>query len=99
MIRVDKFDVPKSEVDWDEYNIKIVKLNAKVMNMLYCSLDINEFNVISSCILVKQVWDKLQVIYVEANQKEESSSKENKKELPNLCLLAYEDEKKKKKKK
>ena len=68
------------------------------MSMLYYSLDINKFNLIFYYILAKQIWDKLEAINEEANEKEELSSKENKEVLPNLCLIAYEDEKKKKKK-
>ena len=68
------------------------------MSMLYYSLDINKFNLIFYYILAKQIWDKLEAINEEANEKEELSSKENKEVLHNLCLIAYEDEKKKKKK-
>ena len=30
---------PKLEDDWDEQDIKKIKLNAKAMNLLYCALD------------------------------------------------------------
>ena len=42
-IKVDGKDVPKSEEDWDELDIKLIELNAKIMNILYCILDANEF--------------------------------------------------------
>ena len=56
----------------------IAQLNAKAMNILYCLLDTNEFNIISSYILAKQVWDQLEATYEGANQEEESISKEDK---------------------
>ena len=69
------------------------------MNILYCLLDLNKFNLISSCILAKQIQDKLEVPYQGANQEEKSSSYEDKEAHLNLCLMTHEDKKKKKKKK
>ena len=43
-------------------------LNAKVMNLLYCALDANEFNRILGCISAKKNWDKLEVTYEGTNQ-------------------------------
>lgn len=42
--KVDGVEVPKSEEEWNEHNIKIAELNAKAMNILYYSLDVAEFN-------------------------------------------------------
>ena len=61
------------------------------MNMLYCSLDLNEFNLIFSCISIKQIWDKLEGIYKGANQEEELYSKDDKDAPPNLCLMGHAD--------
>ena len=93
-IMVDGLHTPKVLKDRDK---EIVQLNAKAINMLYCSLDINKFNLVSSCILVKEFWEKLEAIYEGASKKETSSSHEEKEAHPNLCLMAYENEKKKKK--
>ena len=76
----------------------MAQLNTKAMNILYCSLDINEFNKISLCTSVNQIWKKLKMIYGRVNQEEELSSQEIKEAYPNLCLMAHEDGKKKKKK-
>ena len=41
---IDGVSLLKLEGEWDEIDKKIVQLNAKVMNILYCTLDANEFN-------------------------------------------------------
>ena len=43
-IIVDGIGKPKPKKDWDEMDKKLVQLNAKAMNVLYCALDANEFN-------------------------------------------------------
>ena len=42
--------------------------NAKVMNILYCTLDPNEFNRISTCKSAKEIWDRLEVTHEGTNQ-------------------------------
>ena len=42
------------------------------MNCLYCALDSNEFDRISSCNLAKEIWDKLEATYEGSSQVEES---------------------------
>ena len=37
----------KSKGEWDKLDMKMTQLNAKAMNILYCTLDANEFNHIS----------------------------------------------------
>ena len=69
------------------------------MNILYCSLNLNKFNLISFCILAKEVWKKLEIIFEEAYEREELSSQEEKEAHPNFCLVAHENKKKKKNKK
>ena len=66
------------------------------MNIIYCSLDINEFNIIFLCISAKQIWGKLETTFKEANQRKTSSSWADKETHPNLCLMTHEDEKKEK---
>ena len=63
---------PKQEKDWDDSDKKLVQLNAKAMNVLYCALDANEFNWISTCSSVKKIWDRLEVIHEGTNQVKES---------------------------
>ena len=55
IIKVDGNDIPKFEEDWDELDMKLIKLNAKAMNVLYWILDSNKFTRISTCISVKKV--------------------------------------------
>ena len=43
-IRVNNIDIPKSEEDWDDNDMKMRELNAKAINVLYCALDFIEFN-------------------------------------------------------
>ena len=52
---IDGVSLPKSKSEWDEFDKKIAQLNAKAMNVLYCALDTNEFNYISTCNLAKKI--------------------------------------------
>ena len=52
---VDGMFIPKFKKDWDKYDKKQTQLNAKAMNVLYCALDANEFNRISTCLYVKKI--------------------------------------------
>ncbi len=36
--------IPKPEMDWNESDRRLAQLNAKAINVLYCSLDVSEFN-------------------------------------------------------
>ena len=49
-IIIDSAHTPNALIEHDK---KMAQLNAKTMNILYYSLDINKFNAIFSCILVK----------------------------------------------
>ena len=62
----------KLEKDWDDNDKKLVKLNAKAMNVIYCALDANEFNRISTCSSAKKIWDRLEVTHEGTNQVKES---------------------------
>ena len=42
------------------------------MNVLYCALDASEFNRISVCPSVKEIWDTLEVTHKRINQVKES---------------------------
>ena len=65
-------DFFKSENEWDEVDKKMAQLNVKVMNILYCALDVNEFNRISVCTSAKEIWDRLEVTYEGTNQVKDS---------------------------
>ena len=69
---IDGVESIKSEREWDEVDKKMAQLNAKAMNVLYCALDANEFNRISTCMSAKIIWDKLEVTHEDTNQVKES---------------------------
>ena len=46
----------------------MTQLNAKAINALYCALNVNEFNRVSSYSSVKEIWDRLEVTHEETNQ-------------------------------
>ena len=48
LIRVDGIDIPKPEENWNDNDMRMEKLNAKAMNVLYCALDSTKFNRIST---------------------------------------------------
>jgi len=58
---VNETKVSKSEEEWDERDSRLIQLNAKAINMLYCALNANEFNRISACESAKEMWDKLEM--------------------------------------
>ena len=64
--------VPKEESEYNEDDFRMIQLNAKAKHTLYCALHPNEFNRISSCNMVKQIWDKLEVTHEGTNQVKES---------------------------
>ena len=61
----------KPEREWNEQDKKLAQLNAKVMNVLYYALDVNEFNQIFICTSMKEIWDTLEVIHEGTNQVKE----------------------------
>ncbi|GAV56474.1 UBN2 domain-containing protein, partial [Cephalotus follicularis] len=66
---------------WDKFQ-KIVQLNAKAKHIIICAINSNEFNRVSSCVLTKEMWDKLQVTYEGTNQVKED----------NISMLVHEYE-------
>ena len=62
----------KCERDWDDNDKKVAQLNAKVINVLYYALGINEFNRIFTCSSVKEIWHKLEVTHEGTIQVKES---------------------------
>ena len=64
--------VPKVREEWDVNETRLVQLNSKAMNCLYCALDSNEFNRISICESAKEIWDTLMVCHEGTSQVKES---------------------------
>ena len=71
-ITIDGNVVPKLEKFWDDIDKKMAQLNTKVINVLYYSLDANEFNQIFTCISVKKIWNRFEVIHEGTNQVKKS---------------------------
>ena len=55
LIRINGIDIPKPEEDWDDNDMRMGELNAKAMNVLYCTLDSTEFNQIFTCTTAKKI--------------------------------------------
>ena len=66
----------KPELDWDEHDKGMAQLNAKAMNVLYCALDVNEFDRISTCVSAKEIQDILEVTNESTSQVKEPSFRE-----------------------
>ncbi|KAL6321533.1 hypothetical protein AAG906_021728 [Vitis piasezkii] len=64
--------VPKPKHEWDELDRKKVQLNAKVIFILHCVIDRNEFNRIWQCKSAKEIWRLLENTYEGNNQVKES---------------------------
>ena len=62
-IKINGVSHPKSKKDWDEFDKKMTQLNAKIINILYYSLDIQKFNRTSTCISAKKIGDKLKITH------------------------------------
>ena len=69
---VNNMCVPKSEKNWNANDKMIAQLNAKAINVLYCSLNVYEFNRISTYKLAKEIWIKLEVTHKITGQVKES---------------------------
>ncbi|XP_057734151.1 uncharacterized protein LOC130949454 [Arachis stenosperma] len=54
---------PKIEAEWNDEDEKKIELNAKVINLLNCTISFEEYRRISRCKIVKKIWDKLQVTH------------------------------------
>ena len=50
----------------------MAQLNAKAINVLYYTLDVNEFNRICTCTSAKEIWDRLEVTHEGIDQVKES---------------------------
>ena len=49
--------------EWNDFEKKIFSLNAKAMNALFCALDKNEFNYISTCETAHYIWHILEITH------------------------------------
>ncbi|GAV62606.1 zf-CCHC domain-containing protein, partial [Cephalotus follicularis] len=56
-------ELPNSKIGYDENERELLKLNAKVKHIIFCSLNSNIFESISLCNSVKEIWNKLEECY------------------------------------
>ena len=78
----------KLRSEWTDAEMKKFQINFKAINTLHCSLNIMEFNRISTCESAKEIWEKLKVIVIQ------EAKILNKISFDEICgsLLTYEQE-------
>jgi hypothetical protein len=81
---VEEQEIPKQETEWDENDVKLIELNYKAMNCLYCAFDSKEFDEISSCNSAKEIWERLEATYEEASQESKMSMLIHDHKLPQI---------------
>ena len=63
---------PKLRSEWSETEVKKMQVNFKAINTLYCALNPNKFNRISTCTRAKEIWDKLKITHKGTSQVKKS---------------------------
>jgi hypothetical protein len=81
---VEEQEIPKQETEWDENDVKLIELNYKAINCLYCAFDSKEFDEISSCNSAKEIWERLEATYEEASQESKMSMLVHDHKLPQI---------------
>ncbi|KAG5223123.1 UBN2 domain-containing protein [Salix suchowensis] len=49
-------EIPKSMIEYTDLDKRLLSMDAKAMNTLYCALNRSEFNRISSCKNARDIW-------------------------------------------
>ena len=57
---------------WNDLEKKTFSLNAKAMNALFCALDKNEFNQVSTCETTFDIWNTLEITHEGTNRVKDS---------------------------
>lgn len=65
-------EIPKSMIEYTDLDKRLLSMDAKAMNTLYCALNRSEFNRISSCKNARDIWHTLEVTHEGTNQVKES---------------------------
>ncbi|GAV58203.1 zf-CCHC domain-containing protein/DUF4219 domain-containing protein/UBN2 domain-containing protein [Cephalotus follicularis] len=60
--------IPKPRNTYNDDDGRRVQLNAKAKHVIICAINSSEFNIVSSCISAKEMWDRLEVTYKGINQ-------------------------------
>ena len=69
---VNNAKIEKEIEEYNETDKKLIKMNANAINILYCGLDPNEYNRISSYESTKEIWDKLETTHKGISQLKKS---------------------------
>ncbi|CAN0906319.1 hypothetical protein LINGRAHAP2_LOCUS24178, partial [Linum grandiflorum] len=56
-------EIKAKRSDWSASEKKLMQLNANAINIFYCSLAEDEFNCISNCATVNEIWTTLEVTH------------------------------------
>jgi hypothetical protein len=81
---VEEQEIPKQETEWDENDVKLIELNYKAMNCLYCAFDSKEFDEILSCNSAKEIWERLEATYEKASQESKMNMLVHDHKLPQI---------------
>jgi hypothetical protein len=81
---VEEQEIPKQETEWDENDVKLIELNYKAMNCLYCAFDSKEFDEISSCNSAKEIWERLEATYEKTSQESKMNMLVHDHKLPQI---------------
>ncbi|GAV65953.1 zf-CCHC domain-containing protein/DUF4219 domain-containing protein [Cephalotus follicularis] len=79
-LEMPKETMSKTKIRYDEKEKEMLKLNARAKYIIFCALDSNMFNCISSGNSTKENWDKLEDMHKEKNV-----------ERTTTCLMALEE--------
>ncbi|GAV58509.1 UBN2 domain-containing protein, partial [Cephalotus follicularis] len=63
--------IPKPRTRYNDKDRMRVQMNAKAKHIIICAINSNDFNIVSSCVSAKEMWDRLEVTYEGTNQVKE----------------------------
>jgi hypothetical protein len=63
--------VPKARNEYVDGDKKLLSMDAKAMNTLYCALNRSKFNRITSCKKARNIWHVLRITHEGTNQVKE----------------------------
>ncbi|GAV87604.1 UBN2 domain-containing protein, partial [Cephalotus follicularis] len=64
--------IPKPRNTYNDEDRRRVQMNAKAKHIIICAINSSEFNIVSSCVSAKEIWDRLEVTYKGINQVKEA---------------------------
>ncbi|KAK2972465.1 hypothetical protein RJ640_003891 [Escallonia rubra] len=74
----DRIKVPKEILEMDSHEAHLFSINDRAKNTISCGLNINEYNRVSACETVREMWRLLEVTHEGTNQQYEAfKQKEN----------------------